>query len=292
MNTITTHFDYDKNINKLMEGIADDVKKLNLPGEDFYDLFITPTGENKDFVKCVCDMKRRRTNMDIKEIIDKIKSKKEISISTLQRECSMGYVAASALFKQLIQDEYVVLNTVTNKYVLNKKKCGVKEEANLKLIFLDVDGVLNCSTTKDDCCGFKGIEDEKVNLLKQIVDATDAKIVLVSSWKNYWYKEPYLKEKQDEFANYLDAKLAKQGLTIIDKTNDFESFNRGDGINIFLENLKLLGLNVGSFIIFDDEMFDYKYTKLTKHLIQTGYTGGGLLPKHVTRAIEKLNQEV
>ena len=34
---------------------------------------------------------------------------------------------------------------------------------NDKICFLDVDGVLNCCTTKDRCCGYVGIDDKKVS---------------------------------------------------------------------------------------------------------------------------------
>ena len=82
------------------------------------------------------------------------------------------------------------------------------KQDKLKIIFLDVDGVLNCKSTPDRCYGYIGIEDEKVNHLKRIVEETSAKIVLISSWKEYWKKNPY-KSHQDCLANYLDKKLAK-----------------------------------------------------------------------------------
>ena len=65
----------------------------------------------------------------------------------------------------------------------------------MKVIFLDVDGVLNCQKTEAKCRGFIGVDSKKVKLLKKIVDATDAKIVLSSSWKIGWWK--YHKEEQD-----------------------------------------------------------------------------------------------
>lgn len=163
---------------------------------------------------------------------------------------------------------------------LNKKQTN-------KIIFLDVDGVLNCSSTKDRCMGYIGIEDKKVLYLKQIVDTTKASIVLVSTWKYYWHKEKEMKWKQDEMANYLDEKLNKQGLFILDKTDD-EVINRGEGILDYINNLNDMGISVDKFIIIDDEMFDYKVTKLTKNLIKTGFYNGGLLNKHMEKAIEML----
>ena len=56
----------------------------------------------------------------------------------------------------------------------------------MKIIFLDVDGVLNCKSSKSRCGGFLGIDDSKVKLLKEIIDITGAKIVLSSSWRYGW----------------------------------------------------------------------------------------------------------
>ena len=39
----------------------------------------------------------------------------------------------------------------------------------MKLIFLDIDGVLNCAISKSRCFGCLGIDDDKVKRLKTIV---------------------------------------------------------------------------------------------------------------------------
>lgn len=49
----------------------------------------------------------------------------------------------------------------------------------MKIIFLDIDGVLNYENSKSK------VEEEKVKLLKEIVGRTDAEIVLSSDWR-YW----------------------------------------------------------------------------------------------------------
>ena len=160
----------------------------------------------------------------------------------------------------------------------------------LKIIFLDVDGVLNCESTIDRIDGYTGIEDNKVKYLKDIADKTSAKIVLVSTWKEYWYKIPH-KRSQDAMANYLDKKLSKQGLTIVDKTYEGYDLNkRGQGILDYLHLLNSFGLKVDSFVIIDDLLFDYRKTKLVKNLVKTNYRTG-LKPKHVKKAIEILNNK-
>ena len=59
----------------------------------------------------------------------------------------------------------------------------------MKVIFLDIDGVLNCQSSKSSCHGMVGIDNDKVKRLKEIVKATGAKMVLISTWKTDWQKE-------------------------------------------------------------------------------------------------------
>ena len=221
------------------------------------------------------------SELDLKRIVNDIKDRKAISISYIVRNYSVGFTKGNQIFKELINGGYIS----TEGKVLGK--CKV-DNAGINVVFLDVDGVLNCSSTKDICLRYVGIEDEKVSLLKQIVDKSKAKIVLISTWKEWWFNTSYLKDKQDFLANYLDMKLAKQGLSIYDKTED-ELFNRGDGILEYIRHLSWKGINVNNYVVLDDEIFDYKRTRITKNLVQTSYNNGGLLRKHVVKALEKLN---
>ena len=59
----------------------------------------------------------------------------------------------------------------------------------MKIIFLDIDGVLNSAKydkkrTADD----GNIDTTRLPLLKHIVDSTKAKIVLTSTWRKFWEK--------------------------------------------------------------------------------------------------------
>lgn len=225
-------------------------------------------------------------DFDLKEVVEQIKTEPVISMSILQRRLGIGFVKASYLLSSLIDNNYVVKNN-KGLYVINEDLVGPSPNG-LKLIFLDIDGVLNSHSTKDLCVVYRGIEDKKVALLKEIVDKTNAKIILVSSWKETWYKEAKLKDKQDELATYLDNKLASQGLKITDKTDDYDPFQRGEGILEYLRQLKRRDIKVDNFVILDDEIFDYKETKLTNHLIQTSFYKDGLEEKHMKKAIELL----
>ena len=188
---------------------------------------------------------------NLKEILKKILDEKQISISFLQREISLGFNQASRTFNELIDKGMINADGKINKEKIYLK---LKEEyrPGMKIIFLDIDGVLNCSTTKEHCNLFRGIEDNKVALLKEIAIATNALIVLISSWKEHWQKESKLKFLQDELANYLDKKFTDQGLAIIDKIDDDYCLNRGEGILEYLRLKKKKGFKIDKFIILDD----------------------------------------
>lgn len=157
----------------------------------------------------------------------------------------------------------------------------------MKVIFLDIDGVLNCQSSESMCGGMIGIDDKKVKVLEEIVNKTNAKIVLCSSWKTFW--ERYEKIEQNEMGNYLDRKLKRHRLSILDKTVDRGS-NRGYGIKQWLLNKEY----IESWIVLDDDIFDdYESEGIMEHLIKTKFYDdlGGLQEEHVKQAIKILNSE-
>lgn len=155
----------------------------------------------------------------------------------------------------------------------------------MKIIFLDIDGVLNCSESKSDCLGYVGIDNVRLKRLKRIIKETDAQIILISTWKEQWFKESFNKCQQDELANYLDRKLKRERISILDKTFDIEN-SRGKGILHTLTKYK-----VESFIILDDESFDYTKCNLLPHLVKTNYHNGGLTEELTDKAIKILKGE-
>lgn len=148
------------------------------------------------------------------------------------------------------------------------------------IIFLDVDGVLNCTTTKHTIKNYTGLDDNKIAILKEMVDMMNAKIVLSSTWKYEWH--PYRKDEQDAFAMILDYHLQDQGLVIVDKTVDPYDGLRGHGIIDWIKKQKN---GVGKILILDDETFDFKQCGLRKYQIQTSYYDphGGLGERHLLR---------
>ena len=157
----------------------------------------------------------------------------------------------------------------------------------MKIIFLDIDGVLNEEKSRSRCLGYKGIDDKKVENLANIVKATNAKIVLISTWKDDWRKT--YKAHQGMMANYLDRKLKKQGLVILDKTKSIDKngfhFSRGEGILQYLADNK-----VEKFVILDDYQFDYDSCGLSDYYIKTDAYNGGLTEELVGRAIQILKR--
>jgi hypothetical protein len=147
----------------------------------------------------------------------------------------------------------------------------------MKVIFLDVDGVLNNSNTKEHSPeGFIGIDEEALNRLKNIVDKTEAIIILTSTWK--------LKPDSDDYL-YLRSRLYSVGLKIKGRTYDKKgSYYRGKGINSYLSNNK-----VEEFVILDDEMYDFREEGLESHWAYCNFYNGGLDDKAMNLAIEVLN---
>lgn len=156
----------------------------------------------------------------------------------------------------------------------------------MNVIFLDVDGVLNYSGCAARCGRYLGIEDEKVKLLARLVEATGAKIVLVSTWKENWYTEPN-KHKQDYLANYLDEKLSVAGLTVLDKTpNEYDWYlGRGEGIVVYIHTH-----DVKRFVILDDNQFDYDGCDLTDFWVKTD-DNVGLTEENVLQAIKIMSKD-
>ena len=126
-------------------------------------------------------------------------------------------------------------------------------------VFLDVDGVLNTSTTvKQTPFGYTGIDDARVEILAHALEKYGGgDIVLSSDWKE-------LNPKHDDYV-YLVSKLKKYGLEISGQTFD-SNLERGKGIKEYLEEHS----EIEEFVILDDMTFDFeRYKKLLERLLLT-----------------------
>ncbi len=156
----------------------------------------------------------------------------------------------------------------------------------MKIVFLDIDGVLNTKKSRSRCGKYIGIDHDKLLRLKKIIDETGAKIVLVSTWKEGWEREKDRKPYQDALANYLDNKFKKVGLEVYDKTSDCAEgtyLSRGEGILEYLQ-----WQNTKCFVILDDIQFDYDGCGLTDVFVKTK-SALGITDGDVQKAVEILN---
>lgn len=153
----------------------------------------------------------------------------------------------------------------------------------MNVIFLDVDGVLNSQTTEERCNGVIGIDDDKVARLAAIVDKNDATLILTSSWRYHWWKKENEDDEQHPLGEYLDKKLARYCIKIVDKIS-YGGFNRGKAIRNWLKEHP----EVSAFIVLDDEEFDYRDDDvwLIPYLVKTSFYSdtGGLQETHVVVA--------
>ena len=161
-----------------------------------------------------------------------------------------------------------------------------------KYIFLDIDGVLNSNDwfeKNKDVDGLVEIDPSKLKLLKEIVDCTEAKIILSSSWRSLGRRDD---KPDNEIYTYLLNSLKQFGLSISDHT-PYLNQNRPREIKEWLK--KNCDINNTRFISLDD---DYRYSDYCQYgiedcLIRTSFyeKNGGLQRRHVDKAIEILNGE-
>lgn len=155
----------------------------------------------------------------------------------------------------------------------------------MKVIFLDIDGVLNYRGCKHKLpnSNFYFVDDAKIKLLKTIIDETRAKIVLSSTWRYDWINSDLGLHTDGSF-ELLRNKLLEHGISLLSKTPKLKSAYRGEEIDAWLKNWK--GEPVEAFIILDD---DNDMKPHGSRLIQTSFEKG-LETKHVIKAIKMLNE--
>lgn len=144
----------------------------------------------------------------------------------------------------------------------------------MKIIFLDVDGVLNSSL---DGYSIRLKTDYHLELVKNIIEATEAKLVLSSSWRIGPTKA----------RNNLLKRLEEYGLQIMDSTPVLSgASSRGDEIRQWLNESKY---EIESFVIIDDE--DDMEEFIAKNMVQTN-TAVGLQEKDASKCISMLNNSI
>lgn len=151
----------------------------------------------------------------------------------------------------------------------------------MKVILLDIDGVLNeDSTPTRTKSQVVFIDQVKLLRLKRIVDATGAKIVLSSTWR-------YNRDVPGFNGDFLELQEAFHAVGL-----EFYGFTPVDAIGIRrgMEIRAWLGLHPGvtRFVILDDEMFDFEERGLLPRLVKTDFAYGGLTEELAQEAIDLL----
>lgn len=160
-----------------------------------------------------------------------------------------------------------------------------------KIIFLDIDGVLNSVDYFEqvkDCKGYKEINPEKTKLLKEIVDRTGAEIVLSSTWRDLGKRKD---EPEHPMYTYLTDTLKEYGMKITEHTPCIGQ-NRPKEIKAWLDNQPDKDIR---FVSLDDDFSEYKYNEvgIGNCLVRTSFyeKDGGLRHEHVEKAVGILNWE-
>lgn len=144
----------------------------------------------------------------------------------------------------------------------------------MKVIFLDIDGVLNSNFWNDthqrEISDGTLVDEEKVKILATLVNRTGAKIILHSGWR-FWF-DSELKPLRTE-AERLVGLLAKEGLALDGLTPDLttEEIRRTKKFSLVKaeEILTWLKLHddVEGWVVFDD--LDLHNTQVEQHQVQT-----------------------
>jgi hypothetical protein len=163
------------------------------------------------------------------------------------------------------------------------------ERKSMKVIFLDIDGVLNCSSTRERIDGIFFVEDQKIEYLKEIIECTGAVVVLSSTWRIGWAWMQHNPDYHDKHFEMLRDKLQEHGIQLFGRTPTSNHGVRGLEIDEWLRHHS----DVESFVILDDDSdMDKHIGRLVKTRWRSTGAGGGLLRKHIRPAIELLNKHI
>ena len=136
----------------------------------------------------------------------------------------------------------------------------------MKLIFLDIDGVLNKKTTQSPSSCV--LEEKQLALLAELVKKSRAKIILTSSWRlssDEPWREP----------------LLNAGISVTDKTARLNGNNRQREILLYLTEHG----EVDSFVILDDQANGFGKLRGNRVLVDPRT---GLTEENIAKALKIL----
>ncbi len=159
----------------------------------------------------------------------------------------------------------------------------------MKIIGLDVDGVLNATFTKERLDGFIFVSDCKLELLKQLIDRSNARVLLTSTWRQGWADmDAGLNTRDVNHFIALRDKLLEYGIELLDYTpiTNGAMNRRGEEIDMWLKAWK--GEPIESLVLLDDLNGCY-LRPYSNRLVRTSFQKG-LLQKHVDLAMKILEK--
>lgn len=146
----------------------------------------------------------------------------------------------------------------------------------MKVLFLDFDGVLNSDKFLRKSENKGAIVDPKcMVLLKQIIDETNAKIVLSTSWREHWEQNA---EKCDETGRLINRIFEDFEMSVFQKTPLLNT-NREAEIKAWLDGRN----DVENFVVLDDRVLSAPF--LNSHFVKTSNSKGGLDEEGVKKAV-------
>lgn len=160
----------------------------------------------------------------------------------------------------------------------------------MKILFLDIDGVVNCATTTQRHRGFIGIDPYMAFLVGDLVDRLDLKVVLSSTWRK---SEDGREEVRKQVCKFIDITPSINDPALYESGTSF--IKRGYEIKSWLDNNPLVkcdtptscpypmramcqGHEVEKYAILDDDsdMLEEQMPNFFKTSWQTGVT-----PEHI-----------
>lgn len=125
----------------------------------------------------------------------------------------------------------------------------------MKILFLDIDGVVNCRTTKERHGPFIGIDPKLANIIRRIISETNCKVVLSSTWR-----------LNEDSRNEVRNKVCQ----FVDQTINSRYGQRGDEIIEWLNRNGIFTYN--DYAILDDNNDFYDWQPLFRTSFETGIT--------------------
>ena len=143
----------------------------------------------------------------------------------------------------------------------------------MRVLFLDIDGVLNRRGTKERCGGYLGVDRELSRRFLTWLRGTDVKVVLSSTWRLHPEMWDHLREAGIKFDGVTPDLVRKRVSGV------YEATVRGDEINKYLDDFP----QITSYAILDDNSDMLEHQK--PFFVQTD-EDIGIEDKHIARLNE------